>query len=539
MAKVAAARANVKPRLRARAEREPADADAAALPRHDLLTEGVFGVAAHGSGRRALSLPDVLAALGRNEVNAFTALQAHQQHAWHAFLVQIAAIALHRAGKSEAKQTARAWRDLLLALTAGKTEPWTLVVPDLAKPAFMQPPVTPRSLECYGRPVLRPDEIDVLVTSKNHDVKMARVCRPRPEHWAYALLTLQTMEGYSGATRYGIARMNGGAGSRPGLGLARCHALGARFVRDVSVLLDARASVAKARDYARRGGLALLWLEPWDGNARLELSSLDPWFVEICRRVRLVNTPEGVAVRSATSKAPRVAVPEHLQGNTGDPWTPVERATGKAFTASDSGLGYRKVQELLGDDYAPGAAQDPRPGEKELLLIATVVPRGMGKTAGYHERRLPIPAKATTLLASLDGRAALAKRASARVDTVADVRRAVLAPALLTLLQGAPEKLDFKDERGRAWLDRLDSAVDGIFFERLWADLERDPDEGRASWALEVVDFARGLLRDACESAPIPTARRYRAVCTAEQVFEGAARRKLPYAYPEKERRNE
>jgi CRISPR system Cascade subunit CasA len=343
------------------------------------------------------------------------------------------------------------------------------------------------------------------------------------------------MEGFSGRDNYGIARMNGGAGSRPGLGLARSHALGARFVRDVAVLLDARASVAESRDYARKGGVALLWLEPWNGKAGLELSSLDPWFVEICRRMRLVLTPEGIAARTATSKAPRVAVPDGLQGNTGDPWTPVETATGKAFTASDSGLGYRKVQELLGDDYRAGAAQGPRPGEKELLLIASVIPRGMGKTGGYHERRLPIPAKGARLLASADGRAALAKRASARVDAVAEVRRAVLGPAILTLLQGAPEKLNFKDERARPWLDRLDAAVDGIFFERLWEDLERDPEEGRARWAVEVVDLARGLLHEACASAPIPAARRYRAVSTAEAVFEGAARRKLEYAYPKKE----
>jgi CRISPR system Cascade subunit CasA len=30
-----------------------------------------------------------------------------------------------------------------------------------------------------------------------------------PEHWIYALVTGQTMAGYDGATKYGIARMNG------------------------------------------------------------------------------------------------------------------------------------------------------------------------------------------------------------------------------------------------------------------------------------------------------------------------------------------
>jgi CRISPR system Cascade subunit CasA len=49
-----------------------------------------------------------------------------------------------------------------------------------------------------------------------------------PEHWFYALLTLQTMQGFLGAGNYGISRMNGGFASRPSVGLAPSDRWGMR-----------------------------------------------------------------------------------------------------------------------------------------------------------------------------------------------------------------------------------------------------------------------------------------------------------------------
>ena len=42
------------------------------------------------------SLPAVVAALIRDEVDAFPALRPHQRHAWHAFLAQLGALAIRR-----------------------------------------------------------------------------------------------------------------------------------------------------------------------------------------------------------------------------------------------------------------------------------------------------------------------------------------------------------------------------------------------------------------------------------------------------------
>ena len=57
-----------------------------------------------------LSLPGVLAALVRDEVQSFPALRPHQPPAWRMFLVQLAALALHRGGRAELPRTTRVAR---------------------------------------------------------------------------------------------------------------------------------------------------------------------------------------------------------------------------------------------------------------------------------------------------------------------------------------------------------------------------------------------------------------------------------------------
>ena len=79
-----------------------------------------------------------------------------------------------------------------------------------------------------------PDALDYIVTAKNHDLKAARIERSSVEQWFYALIALQTMEGFLGRGNYGISRMNSGFGSRPLVGLAPAAAF-AGFPRDVEI----------------------------------------------------------------------------------------------------------------------------------------------------------------------------------------------------------------------------------------------------------------------------------------------------------------
>ena len=169
------------------------------------------------------SLPTVYAALMIDRVEAFPALRPHQRHAWHAFLVQLGAMAMHWAGVSEPPTDAEGWKELIRGLTRDYPgdEPWQLVVEDITRPAFMQSPASSQDKEKeYKSVVATPDELDMLVTSKNHDLKSAVASQAGLDDWIFALVTLQTMEGFGGAGNYGISRMNGGLGSRPAFSLA-------------------------------------------------------------------------------------------------------------------------------------------------------------------------------------------------------------------------------------------------------------------------------------------------------------------------------
>ena len=188
---------------------------------NNLLIDPLIRVRLNVGDSAAMSLPEVYEAASTDGIAAFPALRPHQRHAWHAFLAQLGAMAIQRAGGSEPARTAGEWRSLLRDLTPGfgDDEPWRLIVGDPELPAFMQCPA-PAGLKDYRKRVATPDDLDILVTSKNHDVKQAVAIRAVPEDWIFALVDLQTMAGFLGAGNYGIARMNGGFSARPCLGLA-------------------------------------------------------------------------------------------------------------------------------------------------------------------------------------------------------------------------------------------------------------------------------------------------------------------------------
>lgn len=492
---------------------------------HDLLVEPAIRIRLRDGAAAAVTLPGLLARLAAgDEVASFPALQAHQQHAWHAFLCQLAGIALHRAGVVEPSVAEDEWRHMLLDLSDGRHEPWSVVVPDLGRPAFLQPPVPDGNLHGFKSGVAEPDALDVLVTSKNHDVKSKRIVKPAADHWVYALVSLQTMQGYTGRDNYGIVRMNSGFGSRPGVAFAAALEPGVRFRRDVAVLLEHRDSLVDG-DYGYRaeGGIALVWLEPWDGKDSIPIQACDPFFIEICRRVRLESENGRVIARTAPSKARRLTSPSE-SGDTGDIWTPILRSNGTALTVGDAGFPYRRVQSLLFEgEYRAGPAAAIRADDPATVYFtATAMARGQGKTAGLHQRLVPLPARVRWILGQAADRDRLAARARERVEQAALVDRQVLHPALCALLQGGPDTLDLRDNRTRRWRGAFDAEIDQRFFNDLWTDLELDDEAATKRWTDVLRRAADEQLQTAIGSAPIPIARRYRAIAVAERIFNGA-----------------
>jgi CRISPR system Cascade subunit CasA len=144
---------------------------------YNILADNIIGIrlsSAAGELESAhVSLPEVYSQAQRGRIQAFTALRPHQWQAWHCLLAQLAALALEKSGKSELPNSAQGWSELLRHLTGQwpNDEPWHLVVDDWRQPAFLQMPTPAGSEKEYKQTVMASDQLDMLVTSKNHDLK--------------------------------------------------------------------------------------------------------------------------------------------------------------------------------------------------------------------------------------------------------------------------------------------------------------------------------------------------------------------------------
>lgn len=508
----------------------------------NILEDPIIRISTSDGSTGHVSLPAVYAALMRDEVDAFPALRPHQRHAWHAFLAQLGAAAMHRAGLNGPPDDAEDWRRILRGLTPGfpDDEPWHLVVEDITKPAFMQPPArSDDRFKDYKTVVPTPDGLDMLVLSKNHDIKSAVAAQAEADDWIFALITLQTMEGFSGAGNYGISRMNGGLGSRAAFSLTPSTRPGLHLRRDLKGLSERYESLLA--DYSMSDfGVALLWTLPWDGTKSEALlpDRLHPYYIEICRRIRLrVSAGGDLYGLRTSSKAARVEA-KNLNGITGDPWMPINRKESKALTLASGGFTYRRVTEYLtsANWEQPALLQPVRSEQDEsasTLLLARALVRGQGKTEGYHERIIPVSRKVKRALMQRENMNELGRIAQSRIENISTVQRILSHAIQVFAAKGDGQNLSNEHRKlARPWLNRLDAFVDSRFFDDLQVEFEsNDRDERsriRKEWLLDgergVVNRARRILGEAEEGLPCPAIHRYRARANAESLFEGRIR---------------
>ena len=522
---------------------------------YNILMEPLIRMVKSDGSRNEASLPEVYAALMADKVETFPALRPHQRHAWHAFLVQLGAMAMHRGGVSEPPEDADTWAKLIRGLTPGfpSDEPWQLVVDDITRPAFMQPPArTQDRASDYKNTVSTPDELDMLVTSKNHDLKSSVAVQAGVDDWIFALTTLQTMEGFSGAGNYGISRMNGGMSSRPAFSITPSESPGIHVKRDIAVLLEHRP-VLVAQFQLADSGHGLLWALPWDGTPAeaLLLNAIDPYYLEVCRRIRLrLDDRGGLCVIRASSKAARIEA-KAGKGITGDPWTPVDRKEAKSLTLANGGFTYKRTADyLFSADWQPSPTLlKPTDAESRssdtMMLVARGMVRGQGKTEGYYERTVPIRKKLQLAMQRGGGTDGIGQIATGRIEEIGKIQR-ILSHAIQTFLARGESDEASPEHRNlaRTWLNKLDEIVDARFFEDLQTEFEADDRERQAirnRWLTNegedgIVDHARALLRDATNSLPCPSIHRYKARAGAEGLFEGRIRGNsgLPFLFTKK-----
>ena len=490
----------------------------------NLLTQPLL----HASPAGWVTLPGLLACLVHDEIDSFPALRPHQAPAWHMFLVQLAALALHRAGASQLPQT----------------EP-----DDWSKPAFLQPPV-PAGVTLKTE-ISTPDALDLLITSRNHDLKQAVAHESDAQDWVIALVSLQTGEGYGGAGNQGIARMNGGSSSRPMLGLAPISQQNSKVVsprsgvwfrRDVAVLLATREEEWNEQffhGYPATGGLGLTWIEPWEEGRQIALDQLDLWFIEACRRIRLRTQNAQLYAQSGNSIAPRIMA-KHWKGAVGDPWAPVHVTEGKSFTLAGRDFHYSTLVELLfsGDWKTPLLAQQAgfEPSRKTMALIAEALSRGNSKTEGFKSRILPIGGKIARTLSVGPKRKELHELARKQIEEIEKFDKALRDALALAAAGGKRDSLR-KEHYAHSDLarTRFDRAADEIFFDRLWARYEaqeKDRDAVKCEEELFVsllYEQARIVFEVSLPGIPCPNLWRPRAEARARNKFRSMVR----YSFPE------
>ena len=475
----------------------------------NVLTEPVLSVSGSGS----VSLPGLLSAMAGGRVGGFPALRPHQRPAWHMFLVQLAALAVWRGAGGGIPESEAAWTDALRRLTPehGDDAPWRLTVLDGRKPAFLQPAEPGNADKLKWRQATTPDALDMLITARNHDLKSAVAREAAAEDWIYALVSLQTCAGYGGGGNYGIARMNGGSSSRPMLGLAPAREgdlypdPSAWWRRDVERLLEARKAGGAGGDPKP----ALVWCLEWAEGRQLTLDDVDPWFIEVCRRVRLDWAEGRLVARRSTSRKPRIAS-RSFQGSTGDPWAPLHGLEDKSLTLGSGAFGCKRLCELLfsGEWELPLLCRRGAGESGAMLLVAEAFSRGNIKTEGFQSRIVPVPEDAVPLLAPGTPAAALAAAQVGEMQTFDHALRDALA--LMAAGGGEARKEHYRYTF--AARDRFGHRADGLFFGSLWqrvraqAEGETAECEAKAAFLAHLLQIAVAELEAALPAMPCPAA---------------------------------
>ena len=508
-----------------------------------LLTEPLIRVQGPSSRVEPLSLPQLLARLAGGEALDFPMLRPHQQPAWHAFLVQLAYLALEPAeaaastADTAVPTDAATWERVLRALTPGYADdaPWCLVVDDWQQPAFLQSPCGPGAQSDYKRVLASAQEIDLLITSKNHDEKvgkMARIGSADADLVVFALVSLQGFAAYLGAGNFNSMRMNGGFASRAQFRMVFKRGSGPEFLRDLRVLLA--RSERLWEDLLEVGiGTAsrphrLLWLPAW-GDTALSLDSVHPLCLEVCRRIRLRLADNVLQALTAGSKTARVDA-KLRNGVVLDPWLPiVNEGTGKALTAMPGSFGYRLLSPVLFDAKRfklPVLAMPCPEVDRDSagVLVMQVLVGGSGRTDGLLRREIPMRRRALRKFS--DAPAELALRAGRFIELASAMQGKVLRAAMLQFVDGTDDP-DWKNgdfgKYVQRWTEQFDHLVDEVFYEALFAtvDAERSDLEAEAQWLQTLMRLATLVLDRALEALPSRDRSRVFARVRAEQMFSG------------------
>ena len=287
-------------------------------------------------------------------------------------------------------------------------------------------------------------------------------------------------------------------------------------------------------------GLGLVWTDPWDGEVELNISALDIFYIEICRRIRLyIDKDHGIYGKRVGSQKARINAKDY-KGRVADPWIPISQIANQEEAlelTKREGFNYKQITDCLNPSkyklppiFLTNAEQR---SSTDMSLVARGIvsyarareKRGSSgtETRGYEERVIPLRLRALQIFGRAGGPEMLGEIAKHRVEQIGKVQEALEKAISIFPLK----KLDIEP-----WTNQLDEIVDRSFFEDLQDEFESEDLEERNrrrdKWLMNgksgVVDHARRILADVIDSLPCQPLLRYKFRVQAEDRFEDEIR---------------
>lgn len=503
----------------------------------NVLTDPVFRIREEREERHT-GLADILALYGEDVPFDVTAARSFHQHPWHAFVCQLAAMAMSRAGLTRMPTDATDWVDLLMGITPdhARATAWELISDDLTETAFLQPPASSRDrLREYRIKCSTPDEADILQSGSNHRVKLRVAFDNEPDDWILTLINVQTAAGVDAPRTYGIFRMNKGLGNRACVSLTPANQPGRAVRRDVEAIIETAAhnpGMLPEDDSLE----TILWTIPWDGETEdaLDLSRLHPLCIEVARRIRLVQHDNGsITSMRATSRTRRVRDTDE-RGYVPEPWCPMNREKKTAYTPGDYGVTTRNLIDFLTkpDTWELPPLLQPTRAELEkgepLSIITRNLTRGQGKTRGYHESLTWVGPETVSRLLTNPRDPTAVEKLEAIFKSSETVRRRITEALMQAQSPGNAEPRDYRHQAARdlanPWSNVFNERIHPTIFDQLERELaapEEEREQVRREWLNETVaPEARRTLRQGIQNIPPPGRYREQARLRAEATLE-------------------
>jgi CRISPR system Cascade subunit CasA len=511
---------------------------------HDanLLDTRLIPVERKTGSRDILTLPEVLEALSHDELESFMDLKAHQNAAIDMFFAHLGVLGVDIGADGKGIiASAEVWRERMLKIAP--MECWQLWSPDTIVSCFMQPGMDQeefqKTVENKGR-IYSPDEIGVLIVSKNHTVKFSAMAAPSAWNWVASLIETQTLSGFDGRSLYGIPRMNGGLSTRFRVATYTDMSASGKWNSDVRKILDMLPDIYREFPHFSEDGLHIgaTWASFWDGSEQIPTRNLHPLYVDVCRRIKLGLDEDGrmfaVTAGSSSTRVPHL----DLKGVFGDPWAPLTNAnykenarkeTSEAWTSlSPSAIPVRLLSNIVtgSEGVRQSMLQRFAKGDlgKPAFFCLSAILRGQGETYGYHDFVIPIPAHAVFKLSSRVELDALGARSRAMLSQ-ASAADAALKFGVYRFCQPEKAEVDFvnsaKSEAMFAKASKqLRLAFSGAFFEHLWRS-----DDDEAGWIEFLKTEARVILEKVFESGGARSQLSFKAEAEGRSAFNARWRK--------------